>query len=301
MRNLLNFKHLQYFWAVAHQGNLTRAAEALNVSQSALSIQIQKLEQQLGHDLFERRGKSLHLTEAGRIALEHADTIFAAGDELLGTLAYRESDSRQSLKVGAEATLSRNFQLGFLKPAIGRDDVQVSLTSGSNDLLLLGLESHRLDVVLTNQPNVKDHSSSLFVQELDRQEISLIVESGYQIEHSDWRAVIAAQPMILPASRTAIRGQLDTLMLRHRLRPKIAAEVDDMAMLRLLVREGVGVAAIPPIVVRDELKSGKLRDLGHLPDIAEVFYAVMQDRRFPNPILQELLGQNTDSITPQPR
>ena len=79
----LNFKHLRYFWAVAHSGNLTRAAEQLFVSQSALSVQIRKLEEWLGHDLFERQGKRLVLTEAGRIALDHADTIFGVGEELV--------------------------------------------------------------------------------------------------------------------------------------------------------------------------------------------------------------------------
>ena len=82
----LNYNHLRYFWAVAHDGSLTRAAERLNLSQSALSVQIQKLEHQIGHALFERRGRKLQLTEAGQIALDYADTVFAAGDELIGTL-----------------------------------------------------------------------------------------------------------------------------------------------------------------------------------------------------------------------
>ncbi|MBV6650715.1 MAG: LysR family transcriptional regulator, partial [Hoeflea sp.] len=91
----LNYNHLRYFWAVAHEGNLTRTAERLNVSQSALSIQIKKLEAQVGHALFERRGKQLILTEAGRVALDHADTIFATGDELMGTLRERSGQIRQ--------------------------------------------------------------------------------------------------------------------------------------------------------------------------------------------------------------
>src|SRR5690349_6318303 len=114
----LNYHHLRYFWAVAHDGNLTRTAERLNLTQSALSVQIRKLEERLGHDLFERRGRQLHLTEAGRIALDHADTIFATGDELLGTL-QQTGQPRQALRVGALATLSRNFQVEFLRPLMG--------------------------------------------------------------------------------------------------------------------------------------------------------------------------------------
>ena len=94
----LNFNHLRYFWAVAHEGSLTRAAERLNLSQSALSVQIQKLEHQMGHPLFDRVGKRLVLTEAGQITLDYADTVFKAGDELMSTLDGRPLASRQVLQ-----------------------------------------------------------------------------------------------------------------------------------------------------------------------------------------------------------
>jgi LysR family transcriptional activator of nhaA len=148
----LNYNHLRYFWAVAREGHLTRAAEKLHVSQSALSIQIRKLEQQVGHALFERSGKQLLLTEAGRIALDHADVIFAAGAELLSTLTEQPGLRRQILRVGALATLSRNFQMGFLRPLLKRDDVEVVIRSGATADLLQSLEAHRLDVVLMNLP-----------------------------------------------------------------------------------------------------------------------------------------------------
>ncbi|MBO6707515.1 MAG: LysR family transcriptional regulator, partial [Roseitalea sp.] len=72
----LNYHHLRYFREVAHEGNLSRAAERLNVAQSALSSQIRTLEARLGHALFERVGRTLVLTEVGRITLDHADRIF---------------------------------------------------------------------------------------------------------------------------------------------------------------------------------------------------------------------------------
>ncbi|MEO1581867.1 MAG: LysR family transcriptional regulator, partial [Pseudomonadota bacterium] len=111
----LNFKHLRYFWAVAHSGNLTRAAEQLHVSQSALSVQIRQLEEWLGQDLFERQGRSLVLTEAGRIALEYSDTLFSVSDEFVNVLKGRDSHSRQVIRIGAVTTLSRNFQITFLE------------------------------------------------------------------------------------------------------------------------------------------------------------------------------------------
>lgn len=289
MRNLLNFKHLRYFWAVAHHGNLTRAAGALNVSQSALSIQIQKLEQQLGHDLFERRGKSLHLTEAGRIALDHADTIFAAGDELVGTLEQNRPGKRQTLKIGAEATLSRNFQMGFLKPLGGREDVRVSIESGRVDALLRALESHRLDVVLTNHPPVRDAETPWVAKELARQPIALVASARIAHESLSLETIINRFPLILPGRGSPARDRFDAFVNHAGLVPKIAAEVDDMAMLRLLACEGSSVAVIPPIVVQQELRSGQLRQIGAMEGLYEEFYAVTLARRFPNPILNMLL------------
>ncbi|HYW49942.1 MAG TPA: LysR family transcriptional regulator, partial [Gemmatimonadaceae bacterium] len=119
----LNYHHLHYFRAVAHEGNLTRAAEQLRVAPSALSTQIRQLETQLGQPLFTRQGRTLVLTEAGRIALAYADTIAGAGNELVATLREGRRQEREVLRIGAVATLSRNFQRGFLNPLMGKPDV----------------------------------------------------------------------------------------------------------------------------------------------------------------------------------
>ena len=131
----LNLHHLRLFRAVATDGTLTGAARRLNLSQSALSIQIKQLEERLGHSLFERRGRQLYLTEAGRIALDHADTIFSAGEELVETLK-ETGRTRRAIRIGALATLSRNFQAEFIAPLIGRRDVELVMLSGTiRDLL----------------------------------------------------------------------------------------------------------------------------------------------------------------------
>ena len=146
----LNYLHLRAFWAVAHEGNLTRAAERLHVSASALSTQLRSLEEQLGQPLFERNHKRLVLTEAGRIALEHADAIFRTGDELMDTLEGRGPATRQVLRIGALATLSRNFQIGLLRPFVNRTDIELVVRSGSMRELLAQLDTLALDVVLSN-------------------------------------------------------------------------------------------------------------------------------------------------------
>lgn len=284
----LNFHHLQYFWAVAHEGNLTRAAERLNVSQSAVSVQIQKLEADLGHPLFERRGKQLVLTEAGRITLDHADAIFAMGRDLVGTLQERARD-QTVLRVGSVATLSRNFQLQFLRPLIGREDVEIVLRSGGLADLLRGLESHRVDVVLANSAPLRDAGTPWLVHTLADQPVSLVGQPGDDRAGRSLAEVLATEPLLLPTLETGIRADFDALVSRLGVTPRISAEVDDMAMLRLLAREHAGAAVVPSIVVRDELESGALVEIAELPGLHEVFFAITLRRRFPNPLLGELL------------
>ncbi|MCK5933937.1 transcriptional regulator, LysR family [Fulvimarina manganoxydans] len=285
----LNYNHLRYFWFVAHDGNLTRTAERLNLTQSALSVQIRKLEEQIGHALFERRGRGLHLTEAGRIALDHADTIFAVGEELLSTLSETGS-SRQALRVGALATLSRNFQIAFLKPLLGRTDIELVLRSGGTAELLRSLEALSLDVALVNQAPPRDALTPYVSHRLAEQPVSLIGTPRRLADGAkDLAERLSAHPVILPTADSGVRAGFDALIDRLGLRPQIAAEVEDMAMMRLLAREDVGLAVLPPIVVKDEIETGLLVEAARLPDIAETFYAVTVERRFPNPLLRPLL------------
>ncbi len=285
----LNYHHLRYFWAVAHDGNLTRTAGRLNLSQSALSAQIRKLEQQLGHALFERRGRTLQLTEAGRVALDHADAAFAAGEELLETLR-QQGRVRTAFRVGALATLSRNFQLSFLKPILGRQDVEIVLRSGSFNELMAALEAHQIDVVLTNQLLRQDSLTPVVAHRLADQTVSLVGVPSMAQEGEALRELLSRHPIVLPSVQSSVRTDFDALVSRLGLRPLIAAEVDDMAMMRLLVREGAGLGVIPPIVVRDELASGALKELVQLRDIREQFFAVTAKRKFPNPLLRPLLA-----------
>ncbi len=286
----LNYNHLRYFWAVAQDGNLSRTAERLNVSQSALSVQIRKLEDRLGHALFERRGRALHLTEAGRITLDHAEAIFATGEELLGTLK-ETGNARQAVRIGALATLSRNFQISFVEPLLARTDIEVVLRSGSQGELLGALESLALDVVLTNQTPASDALTPFIVQRLSEQPVSLIGTPALLGETRAVADLLRMHPVILPIAGSGVRGGFDALVDRLDLRPQIAAEVDDMAMMRLMVREGHALGVLPAIVVRDELGAGTLVEAEGLPGIAETFLAVTTRRRFPNPVVRQLIDR----------
>jgi LysR family transcriptional activator of nhaA len=291
----LNYNHLRYFWAVAHDGNLTRTAERLNLTQSALSVQIRKLEERLGHSLFERRGRQLHLTEAGQIVLDHADAIFATGDEMLGTLR-QSGAARQALRVGSLATLSRNFQMEFLRPVLGRTDIDLILRSGSSGELLRALEALNLDVVLLNQAPPGDALTPLVTHRLAERPVSLVGTPDRLGHAASFADRLRSHPIILPTVDSSVRTGFDALADRLGIRPQIVAEVEDMAMMRLLAREDIGLAVLPPIVVKDEIAAGVLVEGDQLTGIVETFHAVTMARRFPNPLVRLLLQPATAPV-----
>ncbi len=283
----LNLHHLRLFRAVARDGTLTGAARTLNLSQSAVSTQLRTLEATLGHDLFERRGRSLVLTEAGRIALDHADTIFRTADDLTATLA-QAGGARRVLRVGALSTLSRNFLIEFVRPLIGREDVEVVIRSGAQADLIRGLEALTIDIVLTNLPPARDAASPYLVRVLSEQPVSAVGFPRSFPETQSLGEVLTSEPLILPTPEAALRAAFDGVVDRLGVVPRIAAEADDMATLRLLARAGAGLAVLPPIVVRDELASGLLVERARLDGITERFLAVTLQRRFPNPLIADL-------------
>lgn len=282
---MLNYHHLRYFQAVAHEGNLTRAAERLNLSQSALSTQIKALEARLGQNLFDRVGRLLVLAEVGRITLDHADRIFATGAELEATLA-QTSTTLPPFRIGALSTLSRNFQMQFLRPVLARGGCEVILRSGGSEMLET-LRALGLDVVLTTEPPPSGQSASFTTHRIAAQSVGLH-GAAYRLQHKTLTELLTHEPLILPTG--AIRTLFDGLLARLSVTPNIIAEVDDMAMVRLLAREGAGVALAPDVVLADEIASGRLATAPFDLELTETFYAITVPRNFPHPLLAELLG-----------
>jgi LysR family transcriptional activator of nhaA len=289
----INHHHLHYFWAVAREGNLTRAARGLGVAQSALSAQIRQLEQQLGEPLFLREGRRLVLTEAGQIALGYAETIFAASAELLSTIQGGRG-REHSLRIGAVATLSRNFQESFLTPLLDQEDVRLRLKSGSLDELLGRLSNHELDIVLSNRPAQSEDSTGWRCRRIARQPVSLV---GHR-RRGKFRFPedLEGVPLIVPGPDSDMRTEFDALCEQLGVPLRIVAEVDDMATMRLLARDTESVALLPSVVVRDELQNQVLHECCVVPGIFETFYAITVDRHYPHPLLRSLLARDEEDI-----
>ena len=296
----LNFHHLLYFWRVAKAGHLTQAANELHVSQSALSNQIRQLEDRLGAALFERTGRRLVLTDTGQLVLSYAEDIFGLGQELLGRLEGG-SEGLVRLRVGSVATLSRNYQENWIRPLLADPAVTLTLESGMLDDLLRRLLQHQLDVVLANEAVPADPDRPLHCRFLGRQDISLVGPAAA------WRGRALRLPedlggleLAVPGPRHALRGQFDALCVAAGVAPRLRAEVDDMAMLRLVARDSGWLTVLPEVVVQDELRAGVLVTVGRSTRLRENFYAITTVHRHRMERLEQLLASRPTPARERP-
>ena len=295
----LNFHHLFYFWRVAKLGHLTRAAEELHTSQSALSAQIRQLEDWMGDALFIREGRRLVLTDTGQLVLSYAENIFGLGQEMLGRLQGR-TQGMTRLRVGSVATLSRNYQENWMRPLLADPSVVLTLESGLLEGLIVRLVEHKLDVVLANETVPADPERPLHCRFLGSQSISLVGPAD------KWEANSLRIPddldgidLALPGPRHALRSQFDALCTAAGVTPRLRAEVDDMAMLRLIARDSGWLTVLPEVVVQDELRSGTLVTVGHATQLQERFFAITTPHRHRIETLERLIAGSPGTATEQ--
>lgn len=292
----LNFHHLYYFWMVAKEGHLTRVAKQLHVSQSALSSQIRQLQDQLGHELFTREGRVLKLTEIGHVVLEYAESIFNLGSELLSITESGDFLQLRRLRVGSVATLSRNFQENFLRPIISEPEIRLEIRSATLEELLELLRMHKLDVILSNRAVVSDSSATLQCQKIAEQRVCIVGPPGAAARKFQFPQDLVSARLLLPGPSSEIRSQFDLLMGQLGVKVDVGAEVDDMAMLRLLARDSGALALVPEVVVQDELHNGTLETYWVLEDIVEHFYAITAERHFELLPLKALLEKSRGDV-----
>ena len=285
----LNFHHLFYFWRIARLGHLTRAAQELHTSQSSLSAQIRQLEERLGDALFTREGRRLVLTETGHLVLAYAENIFGLGQEMLGRL-QGHSEGVTRLRIGSVATMSRNYQENLFWPLLSDTSVVLTLESGQLEHLLERLGEHQLDLILANEPVAADPRRPLHSRFLGSQPISLIGPAQrWRGKHLRVPQDLDGLDIALPGPRHAVRSQFDALCMAAEVKPQVRAEVDDMAMLRLIARDSGWLAVLPEVVVQDELRNGLLCTVGQCPQLHEHFYAITTPHRHRIERLEALL------------
>lgn len=290
----LNYNHLYYFWMVAKEGNLTRAANRLFIAQSALSSQIKKLEYQLGKALFEKEGRGIALTEAGVIAFNYAEKIFQMGNELDNLFKHQLDATNTVLKIGVISSLSRNFVENFIKPVLKRTDVQIHLISGSEIALLPQLNEHRLDLILSNSLQNIQQQLLYRINPIAKQQVSIVGKPLPKEKTFNLKEDLPQYRLLLPGLGNELRSRFDQLCEAQQIQYQIMGEVNDMPALRLLARDSDGVALLPTVVVQDEIKAGILQEYCKLPDVFERFYAISLKKQFEPEIVKFLLAREED-------
>ncbi|MCX6943648.1 MAG: LysR family transcriptional regulator [Opitutales bacterium] len=285
----LNYHHLRHFWMIARHRSMTRAAEALNVSQSTLSEQLRELEEWLGQRLFDRRGRQLHLTGAGRLALQHAETIFETGRELMTRFRQSGGADQRVLRLGAVGPLSKNLQFDFVQPLLSDARTKVVVVAGPLEDLARQLREHRIDLVLSNTPLRADQESDVFNHLLGEVPVFLVGSRPGKAMRGRFPHFLSGQPLFLPSHQSHVRLDFDLLMAKAGVAPEIRAEVDDMALLRLLALSGQGLALVSKIVVERDLPSRKLQFVQRVPGLVERYYALAARKRFENAWIGEIV------------
>lgn len=285
----LNYHHLRHFWMIARHRSVTRAAEKLKISQSTLSEQLAELEAWLGQPLFDRRGKRMHLTDAGRIALEHAETIYATGHELITRFRQSGGAGQRMLRIGAVGPLSKNLQFDFIQPILSDTLTKVVVVAGALDELLRQLQEHQVDLVLSNIPLRADQNVEVFNHLLGEVPVFLVGGRKLKLSPGKFPDFVKGVPLFLPSRQSSVRAEFDLIMDRAGIEPFVHAEVDDMALLRLLALSGEGLALVSKIVVERELQSHKIKFMHRLPGLTEKFYALTMRKRFQNDWLAQIV------------
>lgn len=286
----LNYHHVLRFRSIARAGGMTRAARALRISASALSEQVRELEEWLGEPLFDRRGRGLVLTDAGRLALEHAEAIHQSGAELLDRFRRPGADTRRLLRIGAVGTLSKNLQFDFIEPLLERQDCRTSVEAGGFPDLLDRLRAHSLDVVLSHEPAPSGGTPEVFNHLLGDVHAYLVGRMRRLDLSGGFPSFLKDVPLFLPSRRTPLRDDFDLLLAEAGVVPVVRAEVDDMALLRLLALSGKGLALASAVVVKREIKAAELRQVLPLPGLSVRFHAITVRRRLANPWLGEVIA-----------
>lgn len=287
----MNFRHLYYFWIVAKEGSVTRAAERLGLAIQTVSAQLVLLEKSIGKSLFNVQGRRMVLTEAGRIAMRYADQIFLLGEQLQEALASSEIDQTMRLTVGLSDSLPKLISSRLLEAALSLPErVKLICYEDQFESLLGELSVHKLDVVLTDRPVPAGTPLRVFSHLLGETEISLygLPELAEKYK-TNFPVSLNGAPILLPTRNNAIRGRIDFWLESHDLHPDIIGEFDDNALLHTFGRNGRGLFPAPSLLAKDVLEQFNAVPVGAMPQVREQFYAISNERKIKHPAVEAIL------------
>lgn len=280
----LNYHHLLYFYTVAKEGSVSRAAATLRLAQPTLSGQIRKLEEAFDEKLFARVGRRLVLTEMGRVVYRYADEIFSIGRELTETLRGRPTGRPRRLSIGVadvvpKLVTHRLLEIAFELP----EPVQVVCHEGKTERLLADLALNDYDLVLTDAPLPPHVSVRAYNHALGECGVAFFATRALASRGQRFPRSLDGAPMLLPTANTALRRSLDEFFQRHEVHPRVVAEFEDSALLKVFGQHGHGIFPAPEVLEREVSAQYGVRAIGRTDEVVERFYAISVERRIKHP------------------
>lgn len=281
----LNYHHLYYFWTVARSGTVSAASRSLKLAQPTVSTQLRALSESLGVQLFQREGRTLRLTEEGKIVFRYAEEIFNLGRELQGAIKGQHGKFGLTLRVGIVDILPKLISYELLRPAFSLSE-KISVHCREDDFqhLLGELASHELDVVLADAPLPPNAHIKAFSHSLGSSQISFFgTKKLISRLRSTFPKSLDNAPMLLPTTGTALRRLLDQWFDTHAIRPWVVAEFEDSALMKIFGQSGVGIFPSPTIISREIKQKYNVQAIGAAKEIKEHYYAISTERRLRHP------------------
>ncbi len=281
----LNYKHLRYFWTVAKAGGIARACERLHLTPQTISGQLSAFEHALGHKLFARAGRRLELTEAGRLVLSYADEMFTVGEELEEALRHRGGALPLPFKVGVADSVPKSVAYRLLEPAVSLPEpLRMICREGKLAGLLADLAIHRLDIVIADGPMPAGLSIRGFNHLLGECGLTFFATPALARRHkARFPRRLDGAPLLLQGEEAAIRPGLMQWFERIGVRPKIAGEFDDGALMKAFGKAGIGIFAAPSAIAAEVRQQYGVVALGSTDEVTERFYAISVERRLTHP------------------
>jgi LysR family transcriptional activator of nhaA len=289
----LNYHHLLYFWTVAREHSVSKAAATLHVAQPTVSAQLRSLERSLGHKLFDRQGRHLRLTPEGEKVFRYADEIFSLGRELLQTVKGEPQHAPRRFRVGISDALPKLTTYRLLEPALAMQPAfRLHVRIDKTERLLAELAVHALDLVVADAPMMPSLKVRAFSHLLGETTVSVFGAAPLaRAVRRKFPASLHGAPMLLQTTNTALRQSLDQWFDVHEIEPVIVGEVEDMAMLQTLGEHGLGLFAAPTVVRREICRRHKVAWVGELDKVRERFYGISVERRITHPAVRLIADQ----------
>lgn len=293
MMEWLNYHHLRYFWTVAKEGSISRAAAKLHVSQPSISEQIRELESALGEKLFRREGRNNKLTEAGQVVFGFAEEIFALGREMMNAVKQRPGAKTLRLYVGVVDSFPKLVTNEILKPVFSLPQtVHVICREGKMEDLLAQLAAHRLDIVLSDEPASSSVNFKTFNHPLGETGTTFCAEKRLATRlKPNFPKSLHEAPALLPSDNTPFRRTLESWFRAHRIQPSVVAEFEDLALMKVMASEGRGFIAMPSVAVNEARENYGFHAIGRADQCRMQFHAITAERRIVHPAVAAISTQ----------